>query len=310
MKRTSQHLHQQADPAYLLILLLFLIAGSCGVQSDQKVEETDAVVVETDTLMAPAEPDPEEEPVVPVEAAPGAPRPVEPESPVLANEEEQMAQEPGVIGAIDSDDGEPEMIDIPMEPAAPGEQVYGGQMMVYASDSMVEHRVERVMALVRQQIVVDKAIESFSQSMGISEGEVAGDSKVHDIKLSDSLRVTLVFNPDDFKLISDEAVYYRHFARGYTQYFDWEVEPLSPGDKKLTIKIENYVDHSWNNFVSPQTINIRVKVNQSTLWTRLWDTLQEDPLWLLNKILLPVLAFIAGLLATYIRKKLFGKKES
>ncbi|WP_339740998.1 hypothetical protein [uncultured Sunxiuqinia sp.] len=310
MKRTSQHLYQQADPAYLLILLLFMIGGSCGVQSDQKVEEPDAVVVEPDTLMAPAEPDPEEEPAVPVEAAPGAPRPVEPESPVLANEEEQMAQEPGVIGAIDSDDGEPEMIDIPMETAAPGEQVYGGQMMVYASDSMVEHRVERVMALVRQQIDVDKAIESFSQSMGISEGEVAGDSKVHDIKLSDSLRVTLVFNPDDFKLISDEAVYYRHFARGYTQYFDWEIEPLSPGDKKLTIKIENYVDHSWNNFVSPQTINIRVKVNQSTLWTRLWDTLQEDPLWLLNKILLPVLAFIAGLLATYIRKKLFGKKES
>lgn len=310
MKRTSQHLYQQADPAYLLILLLFLIGGSCGVQSDQKVEEPDAVVVEPDTLMAPAEPDPEEEPAVPVEAAPGAPRPVEPESPVLASEEEQMAQEPGVIGAIDSDDGEPEMIDIPMETAAPGEQVYGGQMMVYASDSMVEHRVERVMALVRQQIDVDKAIESFSQSMGISEGEVAGDSKVHDIKLSDSLRVTLVFNPDDFKLISDEAVYYRHFARGYTQYFDWEIEPLSPGDKKLTIKIENYVDHSWNNFVSPQTINIRVKVNQSTLWTRLWDTLQEDPLWLLNKVLLPVLAFIAGLLATYIRKKLFGKKES
>ncbi len=310
MKRTSQHLYQQADPAYLLILLLFLIGGSCGVQSDQKVEEPDAVVVEPDTLMAPAEPDPEEEPAVPVEAAPGAPRPVEPESPVLASEEEQMAQEPGVIGAIDSDDGGPEMIDIPMETAAPGEQVYGGQMMVYASDSMVEHRVERVMALVRQQIDVDKAIESFSQSMGISEGEVAGDSKVHDIKLSDSLRVTLVFNPDDFELISDEAVYYRHFARGYTQYFDWEVEPLSPGDKKLTIKIENYVDHSWNNFVSPQTINIRVKVNQSTLWTRLWDTLQEDPLWLLNKILLPVLAFIAGLLATYIRKKLFGKKES
>nr|MBD3621696.1 hypothetical protein [Sunxiuqinia sp.] len=310
MKRTSQHFHQPGDLAYLLILLLFLIAGSCGVQSDQKVEETDAVVVETDTLMAPAEPDPEVEPAVPVEAAPGAPRPVEPESPVLANEEEQMAQEPGMIGAIDSDDGEPEMIDIPMETAAPGEQVYGGQMMVYASDSMVEHRVERVMALVRQQIDVDKAIESFSQSMGISEGEVAGDSKVHDIKLSDSLRVTLVFNPDDFKLISDEAVYYRHFARGYTQYFDWEIEPLSPGDKKLTIRIENYVDHSWNNFVSPQTINIRVKVNQSTLWTRLWDTLQDDPLWLLNKILLPVLAFIAGLLATYIRKKLFGKKES
>lgn len=297
-------------PTQLLIGLLILIAASCAAPSGNQGEETDAAVVDHDTLMVPEAPAPVVEPQAPVEAEREAPSPHKTKPQILTSGKQELPQAPKAIGSIGAISGQAGKIKIPVKSAGPEEQVYGGQMMVYAADSMVEHRVERVMALVRQQIDIEKAIESFSQSMGISEGEVAGDSKVHDIKLSDSLRVSLVFHPGDFKLISDEAVYYRHFSRGYTQYFDWEIEPLSPGDKKLTIKIENYVDHSWNNFVSPQTINIRVKVNQSTLWTRLWDTLQDDPLWLLNKVLLPVLAFIAGLLATYIRKKLFGKKES
>jgi hypothetical protein len=58
----------------------------------------------------------------------------------------------------------------------------------------------------------------------------------------------------------------------------------------------------------PQTIRINVKVNPATLWVRLWNTIQNDPSWMLEKILLPVLAFIAGLLATAIKRKLFGKK--
>jgi len=41
----------------------------------------------------------------------------------------------------------------------------------------------------------------------------------------------------------------------------------------------------------------------------MWDKLQNDPGWLLDKILLPVLAFLAGLMATAIKRKLFGKKE-
>lgn len=306
---TMKNHDPQLKPAYLLIGFLLLIATSCGQQARQ-VEEAETVA-HPDTLMAPDTPAPvEEETAAPVEAVPKASKPDKVKQPQVLQGERAVELDPQAVKSAGSIGSRPGATGKPRTTQKPDEQVYGGQMMVYASDSMIEHRVERVMALVQQQIDPENTIRDFSRSMGISEAEVAGDSKVHDIKLSDSLRVTLVFHPDDFKLISEETVYYRHFAKGYTQYFDWEIEPLSPGDKKLTIKIENYVDNSWNNFVSPQTINIRVKVNQSTLWTRLWDTLQNDPAWLLNKILLPVLAFIAGLLATYIRKKLFGKKES
>ena len=229
---------------------------------------------------------------------PEAPEPVTQsvQSPVI---EYELSESPQAVEAM-----EPEVLQPIRKP-----DVYAGQMMVYASDSMMEHRVERVLALVQEQIDRAAAIRSFGQSLDIPESQVAEDSQIHDIQLSDSLRVSLVFNPDDFKLISNNAVQYRSFARGQTQYFDWEIEPQSPGEKQLTIKIENYVNHSWSNFVSPQTIKIKVKVNQSTLWTRMWDKLQNDPGWLLDKILLPVLAFLAGLMATAIKRKLFGKKE-
>ncbi|WP_372774013.1 hypothetical protein [Mangrovibacterium sp.] len=192
---------------------------------------------------------------------------------------------------------------------APASELFPGQMMVYAPDSMSEHREEKIIALVQQQIDESSAIREIARSLQSSEQQVAGDTNIHDIKLSDSLRVSLVFNPDDFKLISDQSIYYSRFVKGQTHYFDWEVEPQSPGEKTLTIKIENYVNGSWNNFASPQTIKIQVKVNQGKLWTGIWDNLQNDPTWLLDKVMLPVLAFIAGLFATFIKRRLFGSKE-
>lgn len=183
-----------------------------------------------------------------------------------------------------------------------------GQMLVYASDSMVEHREYRVVALLNTVLDRASAVREIAGATGQSESQVAADAVLHAVKLSDSIRVTLVYNTDDFQLISENPVFNCRFTSGQTQYFDWEIEPQSPGEKVLTVRIESFVNGSWNACMAPQTIRIRVKVNSQTLITGAWDKLQNDPGWILDKVLLPVLAFVAGLFATWIKRKLFGTK--
>jgi|GEM_PF-4329137 hypothetical protein len=309
-----KYINQPGSRVYVLILFVFILFECCSPSSEKQatapVEATDAVADSPDSEQIP-EPIMEEENVMAPASPPPPPPPAKAQKPMSKSVNDKvLSQSPSTVGIWKPNVGNPTgSTSIPAKNPIPRSQVYDGQMMVYASDSMMEHRGERVMALVKQQIDESKAIQEFGKSMGISESQAANDSKIHDIQLSDSLRVTLVFNPEDFKLISQNAVYYCHFEKRQTQYFDWEVEPQTPGEKQLTIKIENYVNSSWSNFVSPQTITIQVKVNQNTLWTRLWDTIQNDPSWVLDKVMLPLLAFIAGLFATYIRRKLFGRKE-
>jgi hypothetical protein len=199
---------------------------------------------------------------------------------------------------------------IPAAPMPPKpEQLYPGEILVYAKQKMTEHEDELIVAVVGIKLDKDRVVTDISRSLGADEHEVSSSTKVHGATLSDSLRISLEFNPADFKLVDGSKSYYLHFDKAQQPFFTWEVEPLSPGPKKLTVKLENYINHSWTRFALPQIIEIDVKVNTKTFFVRIWDKLQNDPSWSLNNILLPILAFVGGLFATAIRKKLKGKKK-
>lgn len=200
------------------------------------------------------------------------------------------------------------VIIVPDSSGAPGE-LFPGEILVYSNHEMTEHEDELIVAVVGIKLNKDDVVSHISGTLGHGEAEVAADTQVHGATLSDSLRITLDFNPDDFKLIEGPKSYYLHFDKAHQPFFTWEVEPQSPGLKKLTVKLENYVNHSWTRYALPQVIEIDVRVNTKTFFVRIWDKLQNDPSWSLDHLLLPVLAFVGGLLASAIKKKLTGQKK-
>ncbi|WP_282018438.1 hypothetical protein [Salegentibacter mishustinae] len=128
----------------------------------------------------------------------------------------------------------------------------------------------------------------------LSEEEITEYITSHSIKIGDSIRVTINFDKEEFKLLVSEPRDTRKIGNELEEWV-WRIKALGPGDHKITVVIETFASDDWRKAAPLKSFPINVRIDHRNYWYKLWELIKEDPEWPIVTLFIPVFTFFAGI---------------
>ncbi len=199
-------------------------------------------------------------------------------------------------------------LDRPVE--RPGEQKSAtGTAMVYCPAKMIKG----VPSIVNATISKDELSEAFTKfnrkmqqlNPDKKKENISRDIKGDMIDIYERMGVTLEFDPEDFKQISDNDSPTKAFKNKSELEWEWVIKPLHSTRKSIINFKFYYIDpnDSSTNYIFQKTISIDVTVDARSYVDKWEDFLLDDPKTTTTAIVIPLVTFLGGFLTGKKKKK-------
>lgn len=170
------------------------------------------------------------------------------------------------------------------------------KMLVTCDNTMIEGKEYNLLACVFQEDIKDEIIKEIAESNQITVAEVANNSKVKSVTITNRFVVTIIYDKEDFELLSDTESFQGNY-KNKKQWFEWFVKPINTGtNKHISIRVEN-IDAEGNKYTSipAERITIDVAVDKSGFFDNMWIQIRDNAEWTMTVLIIPVISYLFGL---------------
>lgn len=189
----------------------------------------------------------------------------------------------------------------------PKEEVATGYAMVYCPAKMIRN-VPSILYATISKDEMDSAVTKFADKIKNENPEktkekISKDIKGDHIDIYEKMGVTIEFDEDDFKKVSQNDNLVKDFGLKKELEWEWILKPIRSTQKSIITFKFFYVDPTdKKNYILEKTISISATVDARSFVNKWTDFLFDDPKTTITAIIIPLVTFFGGFLT--------GKKKA